>query len=203
MPFVIAQPEGLSPRLRGNRVDAPQRGAPARSIPAPAGEPPLHLRTTSPTGVYPRACGGTPLASGLSQCSSGLSPRLRGNRPGIRQRDCGQRSIPAPAGEPTSLMTCHSNGAVYPRACGGTMISMRTPSPPAGLSPRLRGNLEDYWALGLPKRSIPAPAGEPQHRKREAPLDRVYPRACGGTPPNLVGGLSRTGLSPRLRGNRP
>ena len=139
---------------------------------------------------------------GGASVMTGLSPRLRGNRPGIRQRDCGQRSIPAPAGEPTSLMTCHSNGAVYPRACGGTMISMRTPSPPAGLSPRLRGNLEDYWALGLPKRSIPAPAGEPQHRKREAPLDRVYPRACGGTVRDADPRASGLGLSPRLRGNR-
>ena len=50
--------------------------------------------------------------------------------------------------------------------------------------------------------SIPAPAGEPPRIPDHGTLQRVYPRACGGTGVGTPGGRPIRGLSPRLRGNR-
>ena len=50
--------------------------------------------------------------------------------------------------------------------------------------------------------SIPARAGEPPEPCCIRKLDRVYPRACGGTPLDQPGRRGRLGLSPRVRGNR-
>ena len=51
---------GLSPRLRGNGMPGPQPVRRMGSIPALAGERSTWPEVQSPTGVYPRACGGTP-----------------------------------------------------------------------------------------------------------------------------------------------
>ncbi len=71
---------GLSPRVRGN----PKRGkaAPASSgsIPACAGEPHPAGRSSTPTRVYPRVCGGTSPITLIGEVMLGLSPRVRGNR---------------------------------------------------------------------------------------------------------------------------
>ena len=51
--------EGLSPRLRGNLAGEIALLQVLRSIPAPAGEPPLANQRQQSEEVYPRACGGT------------------------------------------------------------------------------------------------------------------------------------------------
>ena len=51
------------------------------------------------------------------------------------------RSIPAPAGEPTSDALSAWYERVYPRACGGTGLLGPQILIRYGLSPRLRGNL--------------------------------------------------------------
>ena len=192
---------GLSPRLRGNRA---HRGRPAResgSIPAPAGEPPELRMGPGISGVYPRACGGTAFKARYLPCPMGLSPRLRGNR-GRRGRPLpGTRSIPAPAGEPAGLLLRYSPDRVYPRACGGTIGICPWPARDRGLSPRLRGNQGPADDGGYNRRSIPAPAGEPCRIRRAGALNKVYPRACGGTLHRLGFGRPAGGLSPRLRGN--
>ena len=70
---------GLSPRERGNQRLVPGRRQGLRSIPARAGEPyacPCRSRCWT---VYPRASGGTPMATVASFRARGLSPRERGN----------------------------------------------------------------------------------------------------------------------------
>ena len=70
-------------------------------------------------------------------------------------------SIPARAGEPGLL------------GSASTLL---------GLSPRLRGN-PPFEYLNCPfGGSIPARAGEPVEPSGRVTSDRVYPRACGGTP---------------------
>ena len=62
--------------------------------------PNLHIYSARGRLVYPRACGGTPMAASALRLSRGLSPRVRGNH-GVAvlvQRYHG--SIPARAGEP-------------------------------------------------------------------------------------------------------
>ena len=155
---------GLSPRVRGNRVQLHGGVCEARSIPARAGEPGGGPRRHCNTGVYPRACGGTrPRASSLGR-SSGLSPRVRGNphQPGVVQGLEG--SIPARAGEPARSPPSQSSARVYPRACGGTLHYGATSGPSWGLSPRVRGNLLASADVHVLIGSIPARAGEPSHR---------------------------------------
>ena len=51
--------QGLSPRVRGNRVTSIGHAVPDGSIPARAGEPRLKSADRPIRRVYPRACGGT------------------------------------------------------------------------------------------------------------------------------------------------
>ena len=133
----------------------------------------------------------------------GLSPRLRGN-PQVRLRYArGVGSIPAPAGEPAWVPAAAVPTSVYPRACGGTPRMDVPCDSVSGLSPRLRGNRLGNDREHKPRRSIPAPAGEPSPQPSKPSWPMVYPRACGGT--RLISSMEKCkeGLSPRLRGNRP
>ena len=131
---------GLSPRVRGNRVDSRRIGRIVGSIPACAGEPALATVHAVRFEVYPRVCGGTVGKSVAVREIWGLSPRVRGNRLpclGFRRR---WGSIPACAGEPACAHRGMRTVSVYPRVCGGTRPVTEMPSKPTGLSPRVRGN---------------------------------------------------------------
>ena len=56
---ILEAKRGLSPRVRGNRVEVNVRASEIGSIPACAGEPRARGRTGSSGRVYPRVCGGT------------------------------------------------------------------------------------------------------------------------------------------------
>ena len=111
--------------------------------------------------VYPRVCGGTQRQCRNDSDAGGLSPRVRGNlrlAPFKSSRDAGlsprvrgnryyavsdlaaMGSIPACAGEPSSWTPCGNALRVYPRVCGGTLMTMELDYIPIGLSPRVRGN---------------------------------------------------------------
>ena len=232
---------GLSPRVRGNPPARARCRCSRRSIPARAGEPPSPTRRQRHGPVYPRACGGTwpGRSSGLPRM--GLSPRVRGNlhrvphqrrparsipaRAGNRQAQIFRRrsigSIPARAGEPARRRCTAGPFAVYPRACGRTLICSAPGAVREGLSPRVRGNQGVRSRRVGAGGSIPARAGEPGVQKRMSEPPRVYPRACGGTSviafsrrrtevyPRACGGTknapgskrTNSGLSPRVRGN--
>ena len=132
--------------------------------------------------VYPRVCGGTSAAGD--------------------QRPGGIGSIPACAGEPLKGKALAGRVSVYPRVCGGTVWTEREDVPPAGLSPRVRGNPGLVDAMRRLRRSIPACAGEPQSMPQRCSVPGVYPRVCGGTVPTVAAVASAAGLSPRVRGNR-
>ena len=70
----------------------------------------------------------------------GLSPRLRGNHLIAAHPAHINRSIPAPAGEPSGWRSEITPVPVYPRACGGTERQPLMNGIVYGLSPRLRGN---------------------------------------------------------------
>ena len=111
-------------------------------------------------------------------------------------------SIPACAGEPNGRRFSANPGRVYPRVCGGTHHPGRRPAGPAGLSPRVRGNLFAVGAKEFAGGSIPACAGEPSCRTVGRIISWVYPRVCGGTDGDYGPGVDALGLSPRVRGNR-
>ena len=76
----MVQGQGLSPRVRGNRVTRLTRNRIWGSIPACAGEPQLHFGSRLSYVVYPRVCGGTGRQLMKQTNLDGLSPRVRGNR---------------------------------------------------------------------------------------------------------------------------
>ena len=71
--------EGLSPRVRGNRLRVAELRINPGSIPACAGEPRRYALIYATTRVYPRVCGGTYDAIDANRFTVGLSPRVRGN----------------------------------------------------------------------------------------------------------------------------
>ena len=201
LPDIAIVGEGLSPRVRGNRLSWCACNPAAGSIPACAGEPPAIVRIRNRKSVYPRVCGGTlAFTSAVSACA-GLSPRVRGNRgerPGV---GFVPGSIPACAGEPVTTIAPGTAPKVYPRVCGGTFSPVGTSTWVLGLSPRVRGNLAGMgglWGCGW---SIPACAGEPAAPSSMPVVIRVYPRVCGGTWVRRLRQVRRCGLSPRVRGN--
>ena len=92
---------------------------------------------------------------------------------------------------------------VYPRVCGGTLGSHSPTGRCRGLSPRVRGNPPRCSSAASRCGSIPACAGEPGPVFPGRRSRWVYPRVCGGTAPGTPSGEDGTGLSPRVRGNRP
>ena len=110
-------------------------------------------------------------------------------------------SIPALAGERASASSGTKFRRVYPRACGGTFSIFLIAVLIEGLSPRLRGNVDQAGVETDCVGSIPALAGE-RNSDGSCPVEsRVYPRACGGTKVRRLQNLAFMGLSPRLRGN--
>ena len=177
------------------------RRANCRSIPACAGEPAIGVDAAVDGEVYPRVCGGTRLKSISPTPSQGLSPRVRGNRVNNSARCVDAGSIPACAGEPWRRWPCSGCWAVYPRVCGGTRRRWRLGEADAGLSPRVRGNPDEFKRHAAVFGSIPACAGEPAPACPSTSRPRVYPRVCGGTRGNRTGNDGAGGLSPRVRGN--
>ena len=167
--------------MRGNRGVGVEHKTRIRSIPAYAGEPQGALAAQGRPRVYPRVCGGTDYGDATSRTRLGLSPRMRGNRTCVGRDSRYSGSIPAYAGEPIHPNSAYSGRKVYPRVCGGTIDAAGDRRMPAGLSPRMRGNLNGVLAALIAARSIPAYAGEPICSGKSRPAPWVYPRVCGGT----------------------
>ena len=180
-PTIKEDPQGLSPRVRGNLLDSRPVARLKRSIPACAGEPRTRSGSWWCWTVYPRVCGGTPVP-----------------RPGQCRN---QGSIPACAGEPAATLGCRWMVQVYPRVCGGTLGGLPRRRRFDGLSPRVRGNLSARTAQKAVVRSIPACAGEPARTYASSEPCWVYPRVCGGTNAPQMRPTGDGGLSPRVRGN--
>ena len=193
---------GLSPRVRGNRTRRADCHSHPGSIPACAGEPHQAHDPPNQRWVYPRVCGGTCLVSSSTPMKRGLSPRVRGNLLSQLQHTHEKRSIPACAGEPTTVQNAAQTEKVYPRVCGGTEKLNDTRRREYGLSPRVRGNHLTARIRSVAVRSIPACAGEPCSCKARCLCVRVYPRVCGGTDMSWKKSAICQGLSPRVRGNR-
>ena len=172
------------------------------SIPACAGEPAFRRAARQSQKVYPRVCGGTGRRRRLTWKKRGLSPRVRGNPMGIMAARERRGSIPACAGEPRKPGPPTRGARVYPRVCGGTRPSGVPAKSGEGLSPRVRGNRRTVPRRRLPPGSIPACAGEPQLNAGLSVVQVVYPRVCGGTTSVSGSGGMKSGLSPRVRGNR-
>ena len=173
--------------------------APARSIPACAGEPWVPAPFSVVHRVYPRVCGGTIVRADAGRSPKGLSPRVRGNPHRSWWVSSKIGSIPACAGEPIPVPSttprrrvyprvcgepCPAIGPlgpcrVYPRVCGGTSWTAGRGVRTWGLSPRVRGNPPPALPLILWIGSIPACAGNPHDALSAPPAGGSIP-ACAG-----------------------
>ena len=193
---------GLSPPTRGNQYQEHQQARRERSIPAHAGEPSSAPSPAFSPSVYPRPRGGTGGVPLLSRSVGGLSPPTRGNLEAPVSRQQRGRSIPAHAGEPWTWGHTPASPSVYPRPRGGTDGGVRRLDEEFGLSPPTRGNPQRVLRSPSRVRSIPAHAGEPDERNRDARAETVYPRPRGGTIAMAARRRHADGLSPPTRGNR-
>ena len=181
LPAAGSGSRGLSPLARGNRGHCQLGVGWIGSIPAGAGEPPGGGHGQHHQKVYPRWRGGTSWLKSSVALQSGLSPLARGNhlrRPAV---GVGLRSIPAGAGEPSSIQSLQACGQVYPRWRGGNPL----------------GHLFNTISHG----SIPAGAGEPNPLRQSSGQAAVYPRWRGGTVTRTNAVSEGQGLSPLARGN--
>ena len=92
--------DGLSPPARGNQMPRWESVSPAGSIPARAGQPRLPPLPSPEEQVYPRPRGATVREMSVVWSTQGLSPPARGNLLLRGLERCGERSIPARAGQP-------------------------------------------------------------------------------------------------------
>ena len=172
---------GLSPRVRGKRIDGNAVHAAIGSIPACAGEAVWKVRDSRRRRVYPRVCGGSTITSKSSQMAIGLSPRVRGKLRRIGAALLNPRSIPACAGEAMAPASRRPRSPVYPRVCGGSAETADAGFGGQGLSPRVRGKPYSWAAGSALGRSIPACAGEALTSMPTCSIWTVYPRVCGGS----------------------
>ena len=177
---------GLSPRRRGNHI--PRNGQTSRSglSPRRRGNLPQLVQANAVHGSIPAQAGEPSRLRCPSRAAEGLSPRRRGNRSGVDARRGGQSgSIPAQAGEPNHARRAPGGQGLSPRRRGNRRGSIPAQagepqsSREQGLSPRRRGNRELTEEPMQPSHTglSPRRRGNP-HAVR---IDRVYPRAGGGT----------------------
>ena len=158
-PFANAV-RGLSPRVRGKHRRRRPVQLGSGSIPACAGEAADGDGLSGIPAVYPRVCGGSAREGAPPFATEGLSPRVRGKRRLPADRPACPRSIPACAGEAERLTRIPPLYPVYPRVCGGSVVSGLLEGVTAGLSPRVRGKPSGRRRGRWSSWSIPACAGE-------------------------------------------
>ncbi len=193
--------QGPSPRGRGNLDLQSLRIGGRGTIPAWAGEPWCRPHGSRAGRDHPRVGGGTGSMITAMFGVQGPSPRGRGNRGRGGERQSHLGTIPAWAGEPSSLRVGMIPPGDHPRVGGGTCRATRLRRPPVGPSPRGRGNHQRDPARRHSDGTIPAWAGEPSG----APTGRIrrgdHPRVGGGTIGNNRSKIRDEGPSPRGRGN--
>ncbi len=116
--------EGLSPRMRGHRVELGIGGKRERTIPAYAGAPRAMHDYSNRGRDYPRVCGGTSDGEAQLLASRGLSPRMRGHHRPLAGHACPGGTIPAYAGAPAPRPGTAGHSGDYPRVCGGTSMPL-------------------------------------------------------------------------------
>ena len=90
--------------------------------------------------------------------------------------------------------------ADHPRACGANTGNHDGVSRSFGSSPRMRGKPVNFRRRRLPRRIIPAHAGQTGFWAPDAALSSDHPRACGANMLSVYTPCSGSGSSPRMRG---
>ena len=193
---------GSSPRVRGKLIDGHAYRFRVRLIPACAGKTVAIRHRRRLPRAHPRVCGENLSPSFFSRALLGSSPRVRGKLPQHPAHVLDSGLIPACAGKTSSWARWSSSDWAYPRVCGENLPIEKLPSVDTGLSPRVRGKLEDFILGQLRGRIIPACAGKTTTTQRSQPRSPAHPRVCGENSANTSRTASASGSSPRVRGKR-
>ena len=110
------------------------------------------------------------------------------------------RFIPACAGNSSALLLASARNTVHPRVCGEQKNDLYQTIPIIGSSPRVRGTDVVGLTCQLPRRFVPACAGNSAEAIRCPRVLPVHPRVCGEQSCKFRLRHSRLGSSPRVRG---
>ena len=150
---------GSSPLARGTLRGDPGRGSQRRFIPAGAGNTPSRRMTIPGWAVHPRWRGEHAELGVDAVDDVGSSPLARGTPNSRRSAEIELRFIPAGAGNTMAFFIATPPPTVHPRWRGEHPL-MATINPwKRGSSPLARGTLVLTRGDGLPRRFIPAGAG--------------------------------------------
>ena len=150
---------GSSPRVRGTRRCAADRGFRQRFIPASAGNARALVLRVVEAPVHPRECGERGRVNTHERLEYGSSPRVRGTRPAGAVGHARCRFIPASAGNAGPWMGHRTGRSVHPRECGERPYHAAGAVVDVGSSPRVRGTLHAPQPQPSTPRFIPASAG--------------------------------------------
>ena len=158
--FLLKQPLGSPPRMRGKPVSVRHLTKQSRITPAHAGKTVILCLNFSVNSDHPRACGENISASHPEPRADGSPPRMRG-KPGQRNpRQDGGRITPAHAGKTREPRRTATSAADHPRACGENLDRTWCSFTEPGSPPRMRGKHPSSF-LELPRSRItPAHAGK-------------------------------------------
>ena len=151
---------GSSPRMRGKPACSRPCIGVRRIIPAHAGQTREWARRPRVDADHPRACGANSCDAASGRIVTGSSPRMRGKLGACDVHVCGQRIIPAHAGQTTCTARAVSSDADHPRACGANDLVDLPPPRDVGSSPRMRGKHRLAGHMLPAVRIIPAHAGQ-------------------------------------------
>ena len=199
-PAMSEHSTGSSPLARGTREPALDPNTGSRFIPARAGNTRRHASRRALLTVHPRSRGEhhrpPPACTGIA----GSSPLARGTRGERRHVAHEGRFIPARAGNTCRCSTTPPGRAVHPRSRGEHLTRMPTSAPSCGSSPLARGTRHQGRGRPVPRRFIPARAGNTVLRPLWLLMRPVHPRSRGEHFGWYTCRLFSVGSSPLARG---
>ena len=216
--------DGSSPRVRGTLRGSGRRAEAGRFIPACAGNSEWSEGCFETLPVHPRVCGELIEHHLAAAAEHGSSPRVRGTPEGLQPPSCQSPVHPRVCGELGRLLaTVPTDDGSSPRVRGTRLVPIAGLVVGAGSSPRVRGTQQRCPLHHVPRRFIPACAGNSTAAASAGSAFAVHPRVCGelaaaspcaassaAVHPRVCGELQRAkiadlvadGSSPRVRGTR-
>ncbi len=195
--------DGASPHARGTDGLGPAEQAPARCIPACAGNRSVASVDLRVWSVHPRMRGEQASAARPATCQRGASPHARGTDRGLLERIVIWRCIPACAGNRARHPRERQRHPVHPRMRGEQFPSRIAGRFVGGASPHARGTAATGRQVSQPVRCIPACAGNSSRRTRWRSAPPVHPRMRGEQLQQAGIRPTRVGASPHARGTGP
>ena len=190
--------------MRGEH-QAIRRSAAASAGPSPHARGTLQARcfVDSWEAVHPRMRGEHSNYHVGVVIDSGPSPHARGTHHASGVVHAAHRSIPACAGNTSSLRSWARRSPVHPRMRGEHGGACPDFGTITGPSPHARGTRLHRRTVALILRSIPACAGNTTDRWLTRKIHAVHPRMRGEHMARASPTIPRTGPSPHARGTRP